>query len=293
MNLKRYRAALSDTVFLWGIVMFACPVCGGKLKENKFGLACKKGHRFDAAAQGYVNLLSARHDPGNAGDNAMMVAARTGFLETGHYRRLADRLAETAAKRLKGVSGAEVVDCGCGEGYYTNICAAAMPDVRFYGIDLAKSAVRHGSAAAKAQGLENVRFAAASAFELPFAERSADLLISVFAPVAAEEFRRVLKKGGSLVIVCPSPEHLFGMKSVLYENPYKNKPNEYGLKGFAEAGSERLEYDITLASHQQIMDLYAMTPYYYKTPAGGRERLEALETLDTKVGFDILTYRKK
>lgn len=273
--------------------MFACPVCGGRLKENKFGYACKKGHRFDAAAQGYVNLLSARHDPGNAGDNAMMVTARTDFLGTGHYRRLADRLAETAALRLEGVQSPEVVDCGCGEGYYTNICAAALPGASLYGIDLAKSAVRHAAASAKAQGLRNVRFAAASAFELPFADRSADLLISVFAPVAGEEFRRVLKKGGSLIIVCPSPEHLFGMKSILYEKPYTNKPNEYGLKGFAEAGSERLEYDITLTSHKQIMDLYAMTPYYYKTPAGGRECLEALETLDTRVGFEILVYRKK
>ncbi len=273
--------------------MFACPVCGGRLKENKFGLACKKGHRFDAAAQGYVNLLSARHDPTNAGDNAMMVAARTAFLESGHYRRLADRLAEIAVQLLKDTPDAEVVDCGCGEGYYTNICAAALPDASFYGIDLAKSAVRHAAATAKARGLSNVRFAAASAFELPFAERSADLLISVFAPVAGEEYRRVLKKGGRLVIVCPSPEHLFGMKSVLYEKPYTNKPNEYDLKGFAEAGSERLEYDITLVSNKQIMDLYAMTPYYYKTPAGGRERLGSLETLDTRVGFEILTFRKK
>ena len=274
-------------------MMFACPVCGGRLKENRFGLACKKGHRFDAAAQGYVNLLSARHDPGNAGDNAMMVAARTAFLETGHYRKLADRLAETAASLLKDTTDAEVIDCGCGEGYYTNICAAALPEVSFYGIDLAKSGVRHAAAAAKSAGISNVRFAAASAFELPFADRSADLLLSVFAPVAGEEYKRVLKKGGKLVIVSPSPEHLFGMKGVLYEKPYKNKPNVYDLKGFAEAGSERLEYDITLGSHRQIMDLYTMTPYYYKTPAGGRERLEALETLDTRVGFEIMTFRKK
>ena len=273
--------------------MFACPVCGGRLKENRFGLACKKGHRFDAAAQGYVNLLDARHSPDTAGDNAMMIASRTELLESGCYRRLADRVAELAADLLKDTDSPEVIDCGCGEGYYTNILAAALPGANVYGIDLAKSGVRHAAASAKSKGLENVRFAAASAYELPFAERSADLLVSIFAPVAGEEYKRVLKKGGRLIIVCPGAEHLFGLKSVLYDSPYKNKPNDYALKGFAECGSERLGYRIELGSAKQIMDLYSMTPYYYKTPPEGRARLEALSSLATEVDFEILTFRKK
>ena len=162
-----------------------------------------------------------------------------------------------------------------------------------FGMDISRSAVKHAASRAKAAGLTNVRYAAASSFELPFADRSADLIVSTFAPVSGEEFARVLKKGGRLVIVCPSPVHLMGLRAVLYDEPYLNKPNEYGLKRFAPVSSERLEYKVTLSSNRDIMNLFAMTPYYYKTPREGRERLEKLETLETECGFDILVFRKK
>ena len=271
--------------------MLICPVCKTRLKRNSFGYSCKKGHRFDRAAQGYVNLLTARHS--GSGDDKGMVRARTDFLSKGYYRPLAERVAETAVKLTEGAETPVIIDCGCGEGYYTNILAEKLPRAEVCGCDLSVSAVRHGASEAAARKLTNVTFFAASSFELPFADRSADLIVSIFSPVAAEEFGRVLKKGGRLVIVSPSPIHLYGLKSVLYDEPYLNKPNEYGLKSFAPAGEERLEYKITLGSRKEIADLYAMTPYYYKTPPEGRERLSQLETLETDCGFDISVFRKK
>lgn len=273
--------------------MYICPVCGSPLKENKKGFCCKKGHRFDTAAQGYVNLLTSSHrNPKTAGDNAMMVKARTDFLSRGYYEKLANSAADVLAD-IVGDKPTAVIDSGCGEGYYTNIYARRLPQAQLYGVDISKNAVKHGASQAKLLGLENVHYAAASGFELPFPDRCADALICTFAPVSNDEYARVLKKGGKLVIVCPSPIHLFGMKSVLYEKPYLNKPNEYGLKSFAPCGSQRIEYNITLETNADIMNLFAMTPYYYKTPAEGRERLSALQTLDTECGFDILIFRKK
>ena len=78
--------------------MYICPVCGLPLKENKKGFCCKKGHRFDTAAQGYVNLLTSSHrNPKTAGDNAMMVKARTDFLSRGYYEKLANSAADVLA----------------------------------------------------------------------------------------------------------------------------------------------------------------------------------------------------
>ena len=34
-----------------------CPVCGEKLNSSPRGLACSRGHSFDRAKEGYVNLL--------------------------------------------------------------------------------------------------------------------------------------------------------------------------------------------------------------------------------------------
>lgn len=281
-------------LFSGDIIMYICPICRTRLKENKKGFCCKKGHSFDKSAQGYVNLLTTSgHNPKTSGDNPMMVKARTDFLSCGYYRPLADRAAQIIASLLEGIAAPVVIDCGCGEGYYTNIYAQSCANAELYGIDISKTAVKHASAEAQSMRLGNVHFAAASCFELPFADRSADLLVCTFAPVSNGEYSRVLKKGGKLVVICPSEKHLFSMKSVLYSEPYLNKPNEYGLKSFAQQASHRLEYDITLRSNTDIMNLFAMTPYYYKTPEQGRAALSALETLKTECGFDILVFRKK
>ena len=35
-----------------------------------------------------------------------------------------------------------------------------------------------------------------------------------------------------------------------------------------------------------------MTPYYWKTPRSGAERLASLDTLTTELHFDFLVYRR-
>ena len=43
---------------------------------------------------------------------------------------------------------------------------------------------------------------------------------------------------------------------------------------------------------RQILDLFAMTPYYWKTPRSGAERLASLDTLTAELHFDFLVYRR-
>ena len=76
-------------------MFFCCPVCGRKLEESAGSLRCKKGHCFDRARSGYVNLLLAnRMHAKLPGDNREMVAARSRFLEGGYYAPLQNALCE-------------------------------------------------------------------------------------------------------------------------------------------------------------------------------------------------------
>ena len=43
---------------------------------------------------------------------------------------------------------------------------------------------------------------------------------------------------------------------------------------------------------QSVQDLFAMTPYYWNTPADGAARLAACESLTTEIGFRFLVYKK-
>ncbi len=264
--------------------VFRCPVCRGALAEEESGLRCSLGHSFDRAAKGYVNLLltaKAAH-----GDGREMVEARRRFLRSGAYLPLAETVSDALGKEVR-----SVLDAGCGEGYYTERLAAERPNARFFGIDVSKEAIR---AASGRQELRRagVSLLVAGVYALPFADGCFDGLLSIFSPFAREEFRRVLSKGGILVSAIPGARHLWELKSVLYDTPYENEIADYAVDGFEFLGKKEIRGRISLKTPAEISDLFAMTPYYYRTPKGGRERLAALSELETEISFEVLSYRR-
>ena len=100
-----------------------CPVCRQQLQPVHDGgsgrlraLACPERHSFDAARQGYFNLLVGKGTAFES-DTAEMVAARAAFLDAGHYRPLAAALAKAAQPALNGPAPT-VLDSGTGTGHY-------------------------------------------------------------------------------------------------------------------------------------------------------------------------------
>ena len=185
-----------------------------------------------------------------------------------------------------------ILDAGCGEGYYDGaICAElerqGLP-FRLAGFDISKAAVR---LAAKRK-LPNAAFAVASSFAAPVESGWADVVLNIFSPFAGEEFRRCLAPGGRLIYAVPTAEHLMGLKDVLYDEPYENPCQQVDYPGFSPAGETRVEDRIAVEG-QAIGDLFAMTPYYWKTPAEGSARLARLERLETPIGFRFLLYDRQ
>ena len=121
---------------------------------------------------------------------------------------------------------------------------------------------------------------------------SVDLAAAVFAPLAREEIHRVLRPSGKFLMVFPDDMHLYGLKSALYSTPYKNKPEPTELEGFSVISDEVLSYELELTSAEDIKNLFMMTPYAYRTPKEGRERLLSRTELVTEVAFRILVYEK-
>ena len=111
------------------------------------------------------------------------------------------------------------------------------------------------------------------------------MLTNVFSPLCPEEFSRVLKKDGLFYYVVPSALHLWEMKQVLYDVPYENAVKREDYPGFRWLRAVPLRYTVHLDCSQDIMALFGMTPYAWKTPKAGVARLAALEQLDTQIGF--------
>ena len=269
--------------------IFICPVCGGKLELSGNSYICPKRHSFDMAKSGYVNLLLSKH-MGKAvhGDNKLMVQARRSFLVKGYYEPLCSALCDSVCGSIKGES---ILDAGCGEGYYT---AAIIGKLREHniaaevcGIDISKAAVEYA-----ARRCREAELAVASVFHIPAGDESCDMLVTLFAPYCGEEFRRVLKKNGIMIMAIPSYDHLWELKQAIYDTPYRNEVKPYELEGFRLADRQRLTYDIQLGSQEDINALFSMTPYYYRTGREQQERLSRLDSLCTKADFELLVYRK-
>ncbi len=131
----------------------------------------------------------------------------------------------------------------------------------------------------------------ASVYHLPTADRAVDLLLNCFSPLALDEFRRVLRPGGIYLYVVPGARHLWEMKQVLYDKPYQNPQEESPYEGFAYEDIVPVGFSMALDA-PALRDLFHMTPYCWKTPKAGLERLNALERLDVTASFRIHVFRR-
>lgn len=270
--------------------LFRCPLCAAPLEREAGAYRCGGGHSFDVAREGYVHLLppNQKHSA-LPGDGRDMVRARREFLSKGYYQPLLN----TICSRILTVSGEtpSLLDAGCGEGYYTAGVYQALRSAgkrpRAAGTDISKFALR---TAAKRE--REAEFAVASSYRLPLADGSVDLVLNCFSPLALEEFRRVLRPGGWFLYVVPGAEHLWEMKEILYESPYPNEEKETPYEGFAYREIVPVDETALLETPADIQNLFRMTPYFWKTPRAGAERLEALNRLEVRTSFRVHVFEK-
>lgn len=269
---------------------FICPVCGAGLTQKERSLVCPKGHSFDLSKEGYVNLLIAKKGKqGNHGDDKLMVRSRRDFLNKGYYRPLLEQVCRLAV--LHAQPEAVVLDAGCGECWYTAQVWEALEQAGkkavLLGVDISKDAL-----AAGAKRNHSLELAVGSVFHLPVAEQSCQLLLSLFAPYCKEEFLRVLKPQGKMILVVPLENHLWGLKQAVYEKPYKNEVKDWALEGFSLVEKTEIRQRIHLPCQEDIWNLFTMTPYYYKTGEKDQQRLAGLSQLDTEIEFAAAVYQK-
>ena len=266
---------------------FVCPKCKGALTLLGNSKRCDGGHTYDRAKAGYYNLLLGVGG-GTHGDNAEMVEARREFLSAGHYRPLADRVTELIIKHFRGGC---LLDIGCGEGYYTDIIQKSLEksdiSASVCAFDISRDAVKHA-----AKRNKQVEFAVASAYKMPVPDGEFDCAVNMFSPLAPGEVARSLKPGGIFIMAIPGEEHLFGLKAATYDQPYKNTVGDSKIEGFELLSKEYIRYKITLDGKDKIKSLFMMTPYAYRTGRAERERILALDCLETEVEFVIFVYKK-
>ena len=179
---------------------FACPICQEALDLVQQSLACPNRHSFDLAKFGYVNLApqvkaSKDYDKENF-QNRQLV------LENGFYNHILNALSECLSPLAH---PANILDIGCGEGYYSRSLQERHPDHSFYAFDLSKESIQ---LAAKSDQEWKVKWFVGDLAHLPLLDQSMDLLLDIFSPANYQEFKRVLAPDGRLIKVIPTATHL-------------------------------------------------------------------------------------
>ena len=106
--------------------------------------------------------------------------------------------------------GISVLDCGSGPGTITCDIAKRTPNGQVVGVDSDATQVSLAAETSRTRDLKNVEFRSASAYDLPFPDKSFDAVFShaLFEHLgdpgrAIAEFRRVLRPGGNVGLCSP------------------------------------------------------------------------------------------
>ena len=227
--------------------MLLCAVRGCRLPLERVGrrLCCARGHSFDVARSGYINLLQPQDRRSKQpGDTADAIAARRRL----HDRGVTAPLLGAVAGMLAATRSDEILDAGCGEGFYL-AALARESGCRPHGVDISIPAV--DLAARRYPDCEWV-VANADRF-LPYADGSFSAVLSITARRNAGEFRRVLRDDGRLLVAVPASEDLIELR-----------------------GKGRDRVDQTVAA---FADTFAL---------GGQRRVMATADLDAEAVGDVL-----
>jgi 23S rRNA (guanine745-N1)-methyltransferase len=251
--------------------------------------ACENGHPFNIAKEGYINLLlSHQRKSKNPGDDPEMVMARRRFFDSGAYNALSDLIAH--APIFQALETVSVLDSGCGEGHILGVLSEKQNGF-FCGVDISKKAVQVAAKRHK----KATWIVANGMRDIPIASDSMDVILSILAPRNNEEFSRILKPDGMLLIGVPGPNHLIELRNQLQftSGDFKEKADEAAAKcapQFVETHREHVSYEATLGK-EQIADLIRMTPLFWRSSDDAKADVMELDQLTVTISFTLLTLK--
>lgn len=183
-----------------------CPVRGCRLplEKRERAYACANNHVFDVARSGYVNLLQPQDRRSrNPGDMAEAVAARRRFLDAGH----AEPLVRAIVEALPLAPDDSLLDVGCGEGHHLAAFRRAY-GVEAHGVDLSVAAIDLA-----ARRYRDCMWVVANADRfIPYEDHSFDAVTSITSRLLPEEFHRVLKRDGKLLVAIAGADDLIELR---------------------------------------------------------------------------------
>lgn len=246
--------------------------CRLPLKREITRVTCARGHSFDIAQSGYVNLLQPQDKRSRQpGDTAAAVAGRRRLHESGATAPLLEAIADLA--RTGG--GDRVLDAGCGDGFYLGNLVS-LSGCAGYGVDISIPAV---DAAARRYPQCQWTVANADRF-VPYARNSCSLVLSITGRMNAAEFRRVLRADGRLLVALAAPLDLIEIRGAGRDRVART------MKTFAQEFSLAEQRQVTASADLEADQVRGLLHAIYR-PLGS----EAAAAMRMTLSLDLLLFR--
>jgi 23S rRNA (guanine745-N1)-methyltransferase len=270
------------------MVRLLCTVrgCASELRDEGTALRCARGHAYDCARSGYVNLLQPNdRRSATPGDSKEAAAARRRFLATGSEEPILGALVAAAAS-AGAAPGRAALDVGCGEGTFAGRLAAAT-GAACCGLDISVAAI---DLAARAWP-DNAWVVANADRMVPLADGSVDVVTSITSRRNAPEMRRVVASDGALLVVVPAPDDLVELRELIHGRRVERDRVERTVAEldayFALRSHERIRTVVRL-DPASVVDL--LTTTYRGARASERDRLGEIGSLDVTLARDLLRF---
>jgi 23S rRNA (guanine745-N1)-methyltransferase len=265
--------------------------CGESLVREGRRFACSRGHSFDLARSGYLNLLQPqdRRSP-TPGDSRAAAEARRRLYEAGH----GEPLLAAVEGQLDGLAlpaVPAVLDVGCGEGSLLGGLAARRA-IEAHGVDLSAPAVDLAARRFSRAGDGSWVVANADRF-LPYAAGSFDVVLVLSARLHREELARVLRPQGRLIVAVPAPDDLVELRAALLGEGTHRDRLERASAELAPAFELEAR---TVARHTAALDAAAVRDVLSATYRGGRRsqraRLDAIDGMRITMSHEVARFRR-
>jgi 23S rRNA (guanine745-N1)-methyltransferase len=262
-----------------------CPHCRAMLSPSAKSYRCTHGHSFDLAKEGYLSLLHGRQKGEGRGDSKAMILARDRVHKAGVFDAL---VAELKTLSLA-IPTNQMLELGCGEGFFLGHVARAHPVATSYGLDLSVDAVKLAARTLK----QSLILRADLLQPLPFADGSLDLVQSIFAPRPLAEIKRVLRPGGHALFVYPQADHWHELRAFLpLAKIGEEKLPAADLEGFSSVTAVNVRERREL-THDRLADLVEMSPSIHRLMREGAPWQDQLPVvLTATLSVRVVLFRK-
>ncbi|KAA9299210.1 methyltransferase domain-containing protein [Aerococcus sanguinicola] len=258
----------------------SCPLCQEGLNQE---VQCPNKHQFNLAKQGYINLAPNHQEKHYT---AELFQARQRIMGQGQlYGQCLAQVAQAVAARVS--SGPlYLADLGTGEGSHLLDFLNQFEGeaVHGLGLDLAKAGIQT-AAKQSSQAL----WAVADLAQIPLADKSLDLALTILSPSNYQEVKRVLKPGAPFIKIIPGPNYLVELRQlVLDKDDVSQDPSQSRQRFQANFANTEVHHyqDQVAMTPDGMADLIQMTPLMWH--AADPARQAALKLSEISIDLEIL-----